>query len=130
MRAVAAASLNEVQLVGRLAAPAQERDLPSGDRLCTWRLIVDRPVPDRPVREGSRRPTVDTIDCLVWTASLRRSVGLLTTGDVLHVHGALRRRFWRAGAGAVSRTEVEVTKVRRLSKGTAGAARGSATANS
>jgi len=33
---------------------------------------------------------------------------------VLEVEGALRRRFWRMGAGAASRSEVEVLRVRRL----------------
>jgi len=37
---------------------------------------------------------------------------LMTRTDI-EVRGALRRRFWRAGGGAVSRSEVEVVQVRR-----------------
>lgn len=105
---------NDVALVGRVAAPAEERTLPSGDVLATWRLVVDRPHTGRRVPEGRRAVTVDTLDCVAWAAGARRTARSLATGDVVAVDGALRRRFWRAGAGAVSRCEVEVTTVKRL----------------
>lgn len=104
---------NEVVLVGRLAAEVEERTLPSGDVLATWRLVVGRP-PARPRRDGGRPVTVDTLDCVAWTGRLRQSARRLRPGDVVQVEGALRRRFWRAGAGAASRCEVEVTALRRL----------------
>jgi len=108
---------NEVVLVGRVSAPAEERTLPSGDVLATWRLVVDRPaMPRRAVREGVRPVTVDTLDCVAWAGRTRRSARALRAGDVVRVEGALRRRFWRAGAGAASRTEVEVAVVERLSR--------------
>lgn len=105
---------NEVLLVGRLAAVPQERELPSGDHLVTLRLVVDRPVPRRP--PPGRAVSVDTLDCAAWTAATRRTARGLQAGDVVEVQGALRRRFWRVGAGAVSRTEVEVTALRRLAR--------------
>lgn len=106
---------NEVVLVGRLSALPEERELPSGDRLISWRLVVDRP-PGRKPPEGVRATTVDTLDCMAWTPAVRRSAKTLQQGDVIEVHGALRRRFWRAGAGAVSRCEVEVAAIKRLSR--------------
>ena len=108
-------SRNEVHLVGRLAGAPQERELPSGDLVVAFRLVVQRR-PGRPAPDGVRVPTVDTIDCVAWTAGLRRTVLGLVEDDVVEVHGALRRRFWRAGAGAVSRYEVEAATVRRLSR--------------
>ncbi|MCW2667233.1 MAG: single-stranded DNA-binding protein [Frankiales bacterium] len=111
------AAHNQVSLVGRIAARAQERELPSGDLLCTWRLVVDRP-PAAPGRAGPGRPvTVDTLDCSAWSARVRRTARGLQPGDVVAVEGALRRRFWRAGAAVASRCEVEVTSVRRLARG-------------
>lgn len=107
---------NEVMLVGRLAASAEERTLPSGDVIATWRLIVDRPRGGRPVPQGVRISTVDTLDCVAWTAGTRRAARSLAAGDVVSVAGALRRRFWRTGAGAVSRCEVEVVTVKRLTR--------------
>ena len=109
---------NEVVLVGRVAAPALERELPSGDVIATWRLVVDRPPARRAVQEGQRPPTVDTLDCVGWTAAVKRGAHRLGAGDVVAVEGALRRRFWRAGAGAgaASRYEVEVASVKRLAK--------------
>lgn len=105
---------NEVVLVGRLAAVAEERVLPSGDTVATWRLVVDRPPQPRPA--GVRQVTVDTLDCAAWRAGTRRKASALAVGDVVEVTGALRRRFWRAGPVAASRCEVEVETVRRLSR--------------
>ena len=105
---------NEVVLVGRVSGEPQERELPSGDALVSWRLVVPRPAPRRPPPDGVRPPTIDTLDCVVWTAALRRTARGLADGDVVAVEGALRRRFWRAGAAAASRCEVEASAVKRL----------------
>ncbi len=105
---------NEVVLVGRLAAPAQTRTLPSGDVVVTWRVVVDRAgMP--PARQG-RTSTVDTVDCAGWTAGVRRTVTAWRAGDTVEVTGALRRRFWRAGSTVASRVEVEVARARRVAK--------------
>jgi single-strand DNA-binding protein len=106
-----------VALVGRVSAPAEERTLPSGDVLVSWRLVVDRPPSRRSVPEGGRVVTVDTIDCVAWSGGVRRTAVAFAQGDVVRVEGALRRRFWRGGAGgAASRTEVEVLSAKRLAK--------------
>jgi single-strand DNA-binding protein len=112
-------SLNEVALVGRIAAEPVERTLPSGDVLLTWRVVVDRPPPRRPVPEGVRVPVIDTLDCVAFAASVRRTARAFTAGDVVRVDGALRRRFWRAGAITSSRYEVEVGAVKRLHRAAA-----------
>ena len=104
---------NEVVLVGRVSGAPEERELPSGDVLVSLRLVVARP-PQRRASPGRRTPTIDTVDCVVWSASGRRTTRSLADGDVVAVEGALRRRFWRGPTGATSRTEVEVTSVRRL----------------
>jgi single-strand DNA-binding protein len=106
---------NEVVLVGRVPAAPEQRELPSGDVLVTWRVVVGRP-PGRRPPEGVRATTVDTLDCVAWTASARRTASALLPDDVVEVSGALRRRFWRAGAGAASRCEIEVSAVRRVSR--------------
>ena len=107
---------NEVVLVGRLAAPALERELPSGDVLTTWRLVVDRPPPARKLPTGVRPTTIDALDCVTWARALQRTAGSWQAGDLIAVEGALRRRFWRAGARPSSRYEVEVRKARRVSR--------------
>lgn len=105
---------NEVVLIGRVAAAPQERELPSGDLILTWRLVVDRPPPRRPPPAGVRRPTIDTLDCVAWSGGVRRTARGFAPGDVVQVEGSLQRRFWRAGTGTTSRSEVEVRSARRL----------------
>jgi single-strand DNA-binding protein len=107
---------NEVLLVGRLAAAAEQRELPSGDGLTTWRLVVDRPPSHRRLPDGARPPTVDALECVAWAAGVQRSAARWQAGDVVQVEGSLRRRFWRAPSGASSRYEVEVTRARRLAR--------------
>ena len=100
---------NEVHLRGRVSKPADERLLPSGDRLVSVRVIVPRP-------RNRARPsvTVDTFDCVAWTARTGDALLKLLADDPVEITGALRRRFWRGQSGAASRVEVEVSRVRRL----------------
>lgn len=105
---------NEVLLVGRLAATPEERELPSGDVLASFRLVVDRPPAAR--APATRGASVDTLDCVVRGAGLRRAAQAWRSGDVLEVQGALRRRFFRTAAGTGSRYEVEVARGKRLSR--------------
>jgi single-strand DNA-binding protein len=100
------AAANHVHLTGRLAA-VEARTLPSGDEVVALRVVVPR---TRGRRDG---PTVDTIDCTVWRADLRRRVLSWEVGDLVDIDGALRRRFWRAPSGARSRYDVEVSRLRR-----------------
>jgi len=109
---------NEVVLSGRLGAEAEERELPSGDRIATLRVVVPREPPSgrrRATADEPRRATVDTIDVVCWTAATRRSALRLRGGDVVEVEGALRRRFFGGAAGRQSRYEVEATALRRVS---------------
>ncbi len=100
--------VNEVTLVGRVSQPPQERLLPSGDRLWTFRVVIPRP-------PGRGRPgAVDALDCAVWQAGVRRTVRTWRAGDLVKVSGAVRRRFFRAGSGAASRVEVEVSGARLI----------------
>ncbi|WP_248581521.1 single-stranded DNA-binding protein [Nocardioides sp. InS609-2] len=98
--------MNEVALHGRLAAEPEERELPSGDVIWTFRVIVERPP------GGRSRQRVDSLECVAWLSRVRRSVATWRVGDQVAVEGALRRRFFRSGAATASRVEVEVTSAR------------------
>ena len=101
------ADVNEVLLTGRVSGVPEERELPSGDRVVQLRLVVRRRSRPRPA--GGSRASVDTIDLSCWTRPLQRKALRLGAGDLVTVHGALRRRFWRSPGGPSSRYEVEVT---------------------
>ena len=109
------APVNEVRLRGRLAAVPEARDLPSGDEVVVFRVVVDRPASGSSAR-------VDTIDCAAFRADVRRSARRWAAGDVLEVTGRLRRRFFRSPTGPSSRYEVEVERASRVARA-AGAAR-------
>jgi single-strand DNA-binding protein len=84
---------NVVVLIGRLARPAETRELPSGDRLVAYEVTVDRP--------GERAETVP----VVWMGA-PASAADHDVDERMLVVGRVRRRFFRAGGGTQSRTEV------------------------
>lgn len=103
-------SRNEVLLCGRVSVAPVERELASGDTIITTRVVVERD-PGTRTRSAQR---VDTIDCVAWAARVQRSMRVWLPGDLVRVEGSVRRRFFRADGGAVSRVEVEVLAARRL----------------
>ncbi len=103
---------NEIILRGRLSAPAELRELPSGDTLLVFSLVVRRP-PQPPPRARPREPRQDTITCVSFAKALiSRSAGW-RPDDVLEVEGALRRRFWRTPTGTAVAHEVDCRRARR-----------------
>lgn len=123
-------SCNEVRLVGRVSGVPEERTLPSGDQVVTFRLVVRRPPRRTTSSRGTARgaakavgasttvehqgPTVDTIDVACWTSRPRRAALRLRDGDTAEVSGSLHRRFYRAGGAPASRYEVSADTVVRL----------------
>jgi single-strand DNA-binding protein len=113
--------VNQVHLVGRLSKPPIIKEMPSGDLLGTWRLVVARPEQAasadtaedgsdpaaKDVGAGRRRQTVDTIDCVSFDLDLIGRMCDVEAGSLLELHGALRRRFSRRLPGGQSRYEVE-----------------------
>ena len=98
--------VNEVRLVGRVSAAPESKTLPSGDVVVQLRVVVGRP-------PSERKTQVDTIDVSCWTAAARRAALRQHDGDLVELSGALRRRFFRAGATTQSRYDVEAVTVRR-----------------
>ncbi|MDQ4053714.1 MAG: single-stranded DNA-binding protein [Actinomycetota bacterium] len=109
---------NEVLLRGRLSGTPEERVLPSGDTVWTFRVVIGRP--REPVAAGSRRARVDTLECAVWVGRVKRSVPTWRDGDVVEVSGALRRRFFKTAGATVSRVEVDVARGKVIRRATTG----------
>lgn len=101
---------NQVTVVGRLSRAAEQRSLPSGDSLVTFRIIVDRP----PAALKRSKQKVDTFECVVWTARLRNSVTKLAGGEFVEVKGQLRRRFSRINGSPASFVSIEAEEVRKV----------------
>jgi single-strand DNA-binding protein len=100
---------NRVSVTGRVSGAATSRTMPSGDEMVTWRVVVDRPA------SRGHGPAFDVVDCVGWTARVRRSASAWAVGDVVTIEGSLRRRFWRSpGGGLQSRCEIEVSTAKRI----------------
>jgi single-strand DNA-binding protein len=97
-------TVNVVVLQGRLARPAEERVLPSGDRLVGYDVTVGGP--------DGRNETVP----VVWFAAPASAAGLDVDTEVVVV-GRVRRRFFRANGATASRTEVVAEVVLRAGNG-------------
>lgn len=97
-------SLNDLLLRGRISAAALEKELPSGDKLVEFRLIVSR----------ERRDGVDTLDIGAWSAKSRRMALSLKPDEWIEVSGAIHRRFWRGAGGLASRWQVEAVEISRI----------------
>ena len=97
-------SLNDVLLRGRVSAPATSRELPSGDKVVEFRLIISRDS-----REG-----VDTLDIAAWSAPSRRIAKSLKGDEWIEISGSIHRRFWQSPTGVASRWQIEAQEIIRL----------------
>jgi single-strand DNA-binding protein len=105
---------NSVSLVGRVSSAPVERELPSGDRLVSFRLVMSR---EQTAMTAKSRQVSDWVDCVAWSGRAQRSVRSWQVDDRVAVEGALRRRFFRsANSAATSRVEVEVLSARRVER--------------
>lgn len=109
--ALAGPGINVVTLTGRLSQGPELRSLPSGDSLVAFRVVVPRPA-KRP--GAARGGGVDALDCAIWAGRHKRQALALPQGTEVRVSGALRRRFFRTGAGTGSRVEIEVSALQVL----------------
>ncbi|MFM8515905.1 MAG: single-stranded DNA-binding protein [Actinomycetota bacterium] len=101
--------MNQVELVGRLGARVEDRELPSGDVITTFSVTVDRARTVAVDRASS--VTVDVIACVANGRRMAARAHRLEPGTPVRVRGVLRRRFWRGAAGLQSSTEVHVLEL-------------------
>lgn len=101
-------TFSEAVVIGRLGSKVIQRELPSGDVITAFTVIVDRPVRERTTTK------VDAIACQTLLSSVVNRLDRLDAGDMVRVEGTLRRRFWRAGAGLGSAMEVDVRRLVRV----------------
>lgn len=97
-------SLNDLLLRGRVSAPATVKELPSGDKVVEFRLIISR----------QDRDGVDTLDIAAWSGKSRKTAMTLKSDEWIEVSGSVHRRFWQSPAGLASRWQVEAAEISRL----------------
>jgi single-strand DNA-binding protein len=97
-------SLNDLLLRGRVSAPATTKELPSGDKVVEFRLIVTR----------TEREGVDTLDIAAWSAKMRKVALTLQGDEWVEISGSIHRRFWQSPTGVASRWQIEAAEIVRL----------------
>lgn len=97
-------ALNDVLLRGRVSAIATEKELPSGDRVCEFRIVIAR----------SNEAGFDAIDISAWSSKLRRISNSLKVDQWVEVSGSIKRRFWRGTSGLSSRWQIDAEEIIRL----------------
>ena len=97
-------SLNDLLLRGRVSAPATVKELPSGDKVVEFRLIVSR----------IDRDGVDTLDIAAWSGKTRKTALSLKSEEWVEVSGSIHRRFWQSPSGLASRWQIEAAEISRL----------------
>lgn len=97
-------SLNDLLLRGRVSAVATVKELPSGDKVVEFRLIVSR----------LERDGVDTLDIAAWSGKTRKTALSLKSDEWIEVSGSVHRRFWQSPAGLASRWQIEASEIIRL----------------
>jgi single-strand DNA-binding protein len=106
-------TFSSVTVQGRLGARVERRELPSGDEVTVFTVVVDRPARDI-AKGGVRAATVDAVSCQTFRAVVARRVSALESGEWVRAEGTLRRRFWRTGVGLGSAMEVDVVRLERI----------------
>lgn len=97
-------SLNDLLLRGRVSAEATCKELPSGDKVVEFRLIVTR----------LERGGVDTLDIAAWSAKMRKIALSLSSNEWVEISGSIHRHFWQSPGGLASRWQIEATEIVRL----------------
>jgi len=97
-------SLNDLLLRGRVSAPATVKELPSGDKVVEFRLILSR----------IDRDGVDTLDIAAWSAKVRKTALSWKSDEWIEISGSVHRRFWQSPAGLASRWQIEAAEISRL----------------
>jgi single-strand DNA-binding protein len=97
-------ALNDVLLRGRISSIAVEKELPSGDKVSEFRIVI--------ARDGELG--FDAIDISAWSSKLRRTANTLKPEEWVEVKGSIKRRFWRGTTGLASRWQIDATEITRL----------------
>ena len=97
---------NMVVLIGRLVADPEFRVLPSGDKVATFGLAVNRSIRNP---DGSFEDKLDGyFDCDHYGATAERFAREFGKGALVQITGSLHQRSYKVGNGAGNRTVKKV----------------------
>ena len=97
-------SVNQVTLIGRLAAAPELRTTPSGRHVTTARLAING------------KTGADFFDLVLWGQLADFACQYLGKGRLVYVEGRLQSRQWQAAGGGTRRTiEIVASRLQALS---------------
>jgi single-strand DNA-binding protein len=86
--------LNRVQIIGRLGADPEVRQLASGSSVVNFRLAVSEQWRDK--NSGERKERTEWIPCVCWNEGLARVLeSYVRKGSLVYVEGAFQTRKWQ-----------------------------------
>ncbi len=115
------ASLNKVQIIGRLTRDPELKYFPSGDAICNMTVVTSETWKDKDTGEKKELPEWHKV---VMKRRLAEIAGqYLKKGSMVYLEGKLRTRKWQDKEGHEHYvTEIEVEEMKMLDKKEGGAA--------
>ncbi len=116
------ASINKVQLIGRLGKDPELRNLENGGAVCSFSLATDETWKDKTTGEKKQRTEWHSI--IVWGPLAGICGKYLHKGSLIYIEGKNRTRKWEKDGVTRYITEVYVDDMKMLGSKLEGAASG------
>ncbi|MDP2926917.1 MAG: single-stranded DNA-binding protein [bacterium] len=96
-------NLNKVFLLGRVATDPESRSTPTGQNVCSFRLVTNRIF----TVNGQKQERADFHNIVLWRRLAEIASQYLTKGALVLIEGRVENRSWQDAAGNKKfRTEV------------------------
>lgn len=107
------ASLNKVQLIGRLGKDPESKTFDNGGKVCNFSLATTEKFTDR---EGNKKEITDWHNIKVTGSLAGVCEKYLKKGSLVYVEGSLKTRSWESNGEKRYITEVNVFSMQMLGR--------------
>jgi single-strand DNA-binding protein len=97
-------NLNKVILVGRVASDPESRTTPTGQNVCSFRMVTNRNFTDR---AGQKQERAEFHSIVLWRRLAEIASQYLTKGSLVLIEGRIETHSWQDASGNKKyRTEI------------------------
>lgn len=97
-------NLNKVILVGRVASDPESRTTPTGQNVCSFRMVTNRNFTDR---AGQKQERAEFHSIVLWRRLAEIASQYLTKGSLVMIEGRIETHSWQDASGNKKyRTEI------------------------